>query len=93
MPYNPVKKEWEINPDQADWPIPTTGHLAVFLGGSHDSFTGMLLGLFQKADPGNHRKLADAFPREDEALHAWGTLQDPTFARLAHALNNTASQR
>jgi hypothetical protein len=49
-----------------------TGDLALFLGGSPDSFTGVLLNLIVKADPGNRARLADAFPAVVHAWRIWG---------------------
>lgn len=60
--------------------------LAVFLGGSADSFTGDLLRLMRKADPGNRVALAAAFPEQHIALVVWESLQEPTYAKLAAAL-------
>lgn len=73
----------EIPPEMADKPIRVLGHLAVYLGGSEDSFTGRLLALFQKADPGNYRRLSAAFPDEARALEAWSRMQPaPTWQEL-----------
>ena len=70
-----------------DLPMPTLGQLALFLGGSDDSFTGDLLRLMGKADPGNRARLARAFPREDQALRAWmSTEPAPTFGQLEELL-------
>lgn len=44
------------------------GDLALFLGGDHDSFTGDLLRLIQKADPQNLNRIAAGFPRH---VRAW----------------------
>ena len=64
-----------------------TGDLAVFLGGSEDSFTGLLLVLMQKADPGNLARLRLAFPREVKAWETWNSMSPvPTFAGLREAL-------
>jgi hypothetical protein len=66
-----------------DTPVTDTGHLAVVLGGSEDSFTGMLLELMHKADPGNRMKLAQAFPLAHIALEIWMALPEPpTFAQM-----------
>ena len=78
---DPVSDHW------ASHPITTTAHLALFLGGSHDSFTGLLLVLFQKADPGNYARLKDAFPEQAQAYETWMAMSPaPTFAQLREAL-------
>ena len=67
--------------------IYSTAQLALFLGGSEDSFTGLLLVLMQKADPGNKARLAGAFPRETAAYDMWMSMSPaPTFAQLREAL-------
>jgi hypothetical protein len=64
-----------------------TGDLALFLGGSVDSFTGKLLELMQKADPGNLARLERAFPREARARTMWNSMSPcPTFRELREAL-------
>jgi hypothetical protein len=64
-----------------------TGDLAVFLGGSEDSFTGLLIVLMQKADPGNLARLTLAFPREVAAWMVWNAMSPvPTFSELRAAL-------
>jgi len=76
-----------LHPDQK---MVTTGHLALFLGGSTDSFTGLLLVLIAKADPGNRYRLYQAFPREVDAWEAWmRTDPAPTAAELAAILADT----
>jgi hypothetical protein len=70
-----------------DVTIGTTAYLALFLGGSLDSFTGRLLELMQKADPGNLARLERAFPREARARAMWNSMSPaPTFAQLREAL-------
>jgi hypothetical protein len=74
-----------------DVKISATGLLALFLGGSHDSFTGLLLVLFQKADPDNLARLRLAFPRVALAWETWGSMSPvPTFRELADALTAAA---
>jgi hypothetical protein len=66
-----------------------TGDLALFLGGSGDSFTGLLLVLITKAQatPGNYSRLKSAFPREVRAWETWNSMSPaPTFAQLREAL-------
>ena len=76
----------------AEWDdrrMATTADLALFLGGSEDSFTGLLLELIQKADPGNLARLRMAFPREVAAWETWQSLSPvPTFREFRDALEN-----
>lgn len=70
-----------------DLPIGTTGVLALFLGGSDDSFTGDLLALIAKADPGNKARLAEAFPDQVKAYDTWMDCPHiPTWAELREAI-------
>jgi hypothetical protein len=72
-----------------DRPIDATWDLAVFLGGSHDSFTGKLLELIAKAQatPENMGRLELAFPREVAAWKTWQSMSPaPTFGQLREAL-------
>ena len=67
-----------------------TGDLALFLGGSEDSFTGLLLVLITKAQatPANYSRLKLAFPREVLAWETWNSMSPvPTFAELKAALD------
>ena len=67
-----------------------TGDLALFLGGSEDSFTGLLLVLFAKAQatPSNFSRLEVAFPREIRAWKTWQSMSPaPTFRQLREALD------
>lgn len=56
------------------------GDLALFLGGSEDSFTGKLLALIAKAQstPANLAGLERGFPREVTAWRVWRSMGDPT---------------
>jgi hypothetical protein len=54
-----------------DMQLATYGHLALALGGSADSFTGHLLLLIAKADPGNRARLRAGFPRQVAAWEWW----------------------
>jgi hypothetical protein len=47
--------------------------LCLALGGSPDSFTGLLLSLIEKADPGNLARLRAGFPRQVAAWEIWMT--------------------
>lgn len=69
-----------------DKPMPTLAELAIFLGGSDDSFTGDLLRLMRKADPGNLARLRAGFNDEYRALRAWEKLESPTWDDLRNAL-------
>lgn len=70
-----------------DLPISTTGLLAMFLDGSGDSFTGDLLALIARADPGNKAKLAQAFPDAVKAYDTWMSCERiPTWAQLREAI-------
>ena len=76
--------------EPAEWDdtgIPTTGVLALFLGGSEDSFTGLLLTLIAKADPERRVLLGAAFPREVMAWATWMEVDAPTFATLRAELD------
>ena len=66
-----------------------TADLAVFLGGSESSFTGLLLVLITKAQatPENYSRLKSAFPREVRAWETWNSMSPcPTFRELREAL-------
>lgn len=66
-----------------------TGDLARFLGGSEDSFTGLLLVLIAKAQstPANFSRLELAFPREVAAWKMWQSMSPvPTIRELREAL-------
>jgi hypothetical protein len=67
-----------------------TGDLARFLGGSEDSFTGLLLVLIAKAQstPENMGRLELAFPREVTAWKMWQSMSPvPTSRQLREALD------
>jgi hypothetical protein len=72
--------------------------LCLFLDGMPDSFTGLLLSLTEKADPGNREKLRGAFPRqvaawEEWRAHAplsWGELDRLTEARVTRMWSDPA---
>jgi hypothetical protein len=69
-----------------------TGDLARFLGGSEDSFTGLLLVLIAKAQstPENFSRLELAFPREVAAWVMWQSMSPvPTVRELREALKET----
>jgi hypothetical protein len=54
-----------------DHPVSTWDDLVLFLGGSPDSFTGLLLHLIAKADPGNRARLRAGFPKHVAAWEMW----------------------
>lgn len=68
----------------ADHPVASWDDLCLFLGGSADSFTGQLLGLVAKADPGNLHRLRAVFP---VGVRAWECWQDSAPAKDAEHLN------
>lgn len=79
----------------ADRQMTLVDDLALFLEGSGDSFTGDLLRLMRKADPGNRSALRAAFPKIDAALFHWERLSPlvnvaggPTMRQLLTALND-----
>ena len=49
--------------------------LCLFLGGDRTSFTGVLLELIAKADPGNRARLRLAFPWEVAAYEVWNSTE------------------
>lgn len=75
----------------ADKQLWGTGDLALFLGGSEDSFTGDLVHLIAKADPGNRIRLQEAFPAEVDAYQTWMSLSHnggaPTVQQMREALS------
>lgn len=54
-----------------DRTVETHSDLALFLGGSEDSYTGDLLRLIAKGDPGNRARLARIYPAEVLAWCIW----------------------
>jgi hypothetical protein len=73
-----------------DLAIHSSGELALFLGGSATSFTGLLLDLIAKAQatPANMSRLELAFPREVAAWKMWQSMSPaPTFRELREALD------
>jgi hypothetical protein len=81
--------EYQIPDGWADRQLWGTGDLAVFLGGSEDSFTGLLLVLITKAQstPANFSRLSLAFPREVSAWMVWNAMSPvPTSSELRSAL-------
>jgi len=69
-----------LHPDML---VENGGHLALFLGGSPDSFTGMLIHLIAKGDPENRAKLRLGFPDQVLAWELWSGMEDiPTAMEL-----------
>lgn len=64
--------------------------LAVFLGGDESSFTGHLLRLIAKADPGNRARLAGSFPREVAAWRIWQAADPQLEVRVLDVLIEAA---
>lgn len=66
--------------------------LCLFLDGSQDSFTGKLLELIAKADPGNRARLREAFPRHVAAWETWQVLAPCTWGELEAAIPERAKR-
>jgi hypothetical protein len=66
--------------------------LCLFLGGSPDSFTGLLLTLIAKADPGNRARRRDAYPRHVAAWETWQRIAPCTWGDLEAAIPEQATQ-
>lgn len=91
------RKPWEDEVD--DWSgyplVPMPGDmivddfstLALFLGGSGDSFTGDLLRLIAKADPTNLQQIALGFPRHVRAFLMWRACAPVPVRSLVALLN------
>jgi len=63
------------------------------LGGDVTSFTGLLLELIAKADPGNRARLRAGFPRQVAAWEAWQMADPPlTAGQLDAVISWTANQ-
>jgi hypothetical protein len=60
--------------------------LCLFLDGSATSFTGMLLTLIEKADPGNRARLRAEFPRHVAAWETWVAIAPCTWGELEAAI-------
>lgn len=68
--------------DLAGQIVGTWEDLVLFLDGSPTSFTGQLVTLIEKADPGNRARLREAFPRHVAAWEAWREFAPLTRSRL-----------
>ena len=74
-------------------PCSTWYELCLFLDGSPSSFTGQLLTLIEKADPGNRHRLREAFPRQVAAWEAWRELAPCTWGELDAAADARMRER
>jgi hypothetical protein len=82
----PIMTETAVDPWE-DRELYDTGDLARFLGGSEDSFTGLLLVLLQKADFGNAARIRMGFPDVVRAWETWNVMSPcPTPRQLREAL-------
>jgi hypothetical protein len=73
--------------------LTTYAELALALGGSEDSFTGQLLLLIAKADPGNRARLRAGFPRDVAAWELWmASGGHMTAGELDTALSSAAAE-
>lgn len=80
-----------MQPD--DTRLITTGLLAVYLGGSEDSFTGLLLNLIAKADQCSKSRLRLAFPEVVHAYEVWMSMEPaPTWAEMTEAMDPTGGK-
>lgn len=78
-----------LGPDQL---VSSTDDLALVLGGAPSSFTGHLLRLYAKADPGNRARLAAVFPYEAIAYETWLVMSPiPTVGQLLALLAEVTS--
>jgi hypothetical protein len=69
-----------------DMPVATHHDLCLALGGDDTSFTGDLLRLIAKADPGNRARLGSAFPLHVTAWGIWMHMAPHiTAGQLRHA--------
>ena len=59
-------------------PVISWYDLCLYLGGSEDSFTSLLLQLIAKSDPGNRERLRGAYPHEVYAYELWMVSQGLT---------------
>jgi hypothetical protein len=78
----------------AGHPVVTFRDLCLALRGDETSFTGDLLRLIAKADPGNRHQLRLAFPRQVAAWEAWHTADPPVMAEaLAEIVSRAVMDR
>jgi hypothetical protein len=67
-------------------PCGTWEELCLFLDGMPSSFTGQLLTLIEKADPGNRARLRAEFPRQVAAWETWRAIAPCTWGELEAAI-------
>lgn len=77
-----------LNPHGMNRNEPVTDYpaLALFLGGSDDSWTGAFLRLVAKSDPEHRDRLREAFPVHVAAWEAWRAMARPTVGDLIDAI-------
>jgi hypothetical protein len=77
-----------INPNRMpdDEDLTDLSSLAVFFGGSGDSWTGDFLRLVAKSDPEHRARLREAFPLLVNGWEAWMLLAHPTVGALTTEL-------
>jgi hypothetical protein len=73
-----------VNPHgmPADEKVTTLHELALYLGGSYDSWTGDLLRLIAKSDPAHREALRSAFPITVAVWTRWNESDPQTVAEL-----------
>lgn len=78
-------------PDQV---VVTTSHLALFLGGSEDSFTGHLVYLIAKGHPQHDGRVARGYPGPVRAYQVWmAASSQPTAKQLYEAIERDCNIR
>ena len=82
----------QINPVGLDGDRKLSGFadLALFLGGSEDSWTGVFLGLVAKSDPRHRHQLSLAFPVAVRAWEIWVSQPDIKVYVMTRELNDAA---
>lgn len=74
-----------------DTPVTTFHDLALFLGGSRDSWTGDLLRLIAKSDPEHRDALREAFPVHVAVWTRWNASAPPqTVAQMTEVATAAA---
>lgn len=73
-----------------DYPLSGLGDLAIFFGGSDDSWTGLFLRLVAKSDHEHRERLREAFPLLVVGWEVWMRQTSPTVGSLATALGQIA---
>ena len=93
LKFSSDRRRWGTVTTDSVWDdrqILGSGELALFLGGSPDSFTGKLLEYRrQGTDPENRGRLKIAFPRQVLAWEQWQSCSPaPTFAQMRELMAN-----